>query len=57
MRFGISPLSLELVIDKVLREKGLAGLAQFKLSKLVENVAKMGYQHCEIIFDIYQLFF
>ena len=56
MRFGISPLSLELIIDKVLKEKGLAGLTQFKLSKLVESVAKMGYQHCEIIFDIFQLF-
>ena len=56
MRFGISPLSLELVIDKDLKEKGLAGLAQFKLSDLIEGVAKAGYKHCEITLDIFQLF-
>ena len=56
MRFGISPLSLEFVIDTILKEKGLAGLAEFKLSKLIEGVAKAGYQHCEIIMDIFQLF-
>ncbi|MBY9003253.1 MAG: sugar phosphate isomerase/epimerase [Candidatus Lokiarchaeota archaeon] len=56
MRFGISPLSLELVIDKILKEKGLAGLIQFKLSELIEGVAKAGYKHCEIILDIFQLF-
>jgi sugar phosphate isomerase/epimerase len=56
MRFGISPLSLEFVIDTILKEKGLAGLANFKLSKLIEGVAKAGYQHCEIIMDIFQLF-
>ena len=51
MRFGISPLSLDFVIDKVLKDKGLAGLTQFKLSELMEGVAKAGYKHCEIIFD------
>ncbi|MBY9009942.1 MAG: hypothetical protein KGD74_08770 [Candidatus Lokiarchaeota archaeon] len=56
MRFGISPLSLDFVIDKVLKDKGLAGLTQFKLSELMEGVAKAGYKHCEIIFDIFQLF-
>lgn len=56
MRFGISPLSIELIIDKILKEKGLAGLTQFKLSDLIEGVAKVGYKHCEIIFDIFQLF-
>ena len=56
MRFGISPLSLEFVIDTILKEKGLAGLVEFKLSKLIEGVAKAGYQHCEIILDIFQLF-
>lgn len=56
MRFGISPLSLEFVIDTILKKKGLAGLAEFKLSKLIEGVAKAGYQHCEIIMDIFQLF-
>jgi sugar phosphate isomerase/epimerase len=56
MKFGISPLSLEFVIENILKEKGLAGLAEFKLSKLIEGVAKAGYQHCEIIMDIFQLF-
>ena len=55
MRFGISPLSLDLVIDK-LKEKGLSGLAQFKLSDLIEGVAKAGFKHCEIVLDIFQLF-
>ncbi len=56
MRFGISPLSLDLVIDKILKEKGLAGLAQFRLLDLIEGVAKAGYKHCEIVLDIFQLF-
>ena len=56
MRLGISPFSLEFVIDRVLKEKGLAGLAQFKPSELIEGVAKAGYKHCEISFDIFQLF-
>ncbi|TFG21802.1 MAG: sugar phosphate isomerase/epimerase [Promethearchaeota archaeon] len=56
MRFGISPLSLEFVLDKVLKEKGIEGFAQFKLSKLIEGVAKAGYNHCEISFDIFQIF-
>jgi len=56
MRFGISPLSLEFIIEKVLKQKGLEGFAKFKLSKLIEGVAKAGYNHCEIIFDIFQIF-
>jgi sugar phosphate isomerase/epimerase len=55
MRFGISPLSLDLIIDN-LKEKGLAGLTQFCLSDLIEGVAKAGFKHCEIILDIFQLF-
>ena len=56
MRFGISPLSLGLILDKVLKEKGLNGLSQFRLSELVEGVAKAGYKHCEISLDIFQIF-
>ena len=56
MRFGISPLSLGLIIDKVLKEKGINGLSQFRLSELVEGVAKAGYNHCEISLDVFQIF-
>ena len=56
MRFGISPLSLEFVLDKVLKEKGIEGFAQFKLSKFIEGIAKAGYNHCEISFDVLQIF-
>ena len=56
MRFGVSPLSLEFVIEKILKEKGLSGFAEFSLSKLVEGVAKTGYKHFEITFDIFQVF-
>jgi sugar phosphate isomerase/epimerase len=56
LRFGISPLSLDLIIDKILKEKGLAGFTQFSLSDLIEGVAKAGYDHCEITLDIFQLF-
>ena len=56
MRFGISPLSLEFVIDKVLKEQGIEGFAQFKLSKFIEGIAKAGYKHCEISFDVLQIF-
>jgi sugar phosphate isomerase/epimerase len=56
MRFGVSPLSLEFVIEKILKEKGLSGFAEFSLSELVEGVAKTGYKHFEITFDIFQVF-
>ena len=56
MRFGVSPLSLEFIIEKILKEKGLSGFAEFSLSELVEGVAKTGYKHFEITFDIFQVF-
>ena len=56
MRFGVSPLSLEFIIEKILKEKGLSGFAEFSLSELVEGVAKTGYKHFEITFDIFQIF-
>ena len=56
MRFGVSPLSLEFLIENVLIEKGLEGLSQFSISEFMENVAKTGYRHCEISLDIFQIF-
>jgi len=56
MRFGISPLSYDLIIDGVLKEKGLKGLSEFHFSDVVEGVAAAGYQHCEIQLDLFQVF-
>lgn len=56
MRFGLSPLSYDLIIDGVIKEKGLNGLSEFHFSDVVEGVAAAGYQHCEIQLDLFQVF-
>jgi len=56
MRFGFSPLTYDLIINGVLKEKGLNGLAKFHFSDIVESVAAAGYKHCEILLDIFQIF-
>ncbi|MFX1357432.1 MAG: TIM barrel protein [Promethearchaeota archaeon] len=56
MRFGISPFTLELMINEVLKEKGLEGLSDFQFSDVVKGVAKAGFRHCEISLDVFQIF-
>ncbi|MFX0058310.1 MAG: TIM barrel protein [Candidatus Hodarchaeota archaeon] len=56
MRFGISPLTLELMINDVLKKKGLEGLSEFRFSDIIEGVAKAGFNHCEISLDVFQTF-
>ncbi|MHA1914580.1 MAG: TIM barrel protein [Promethearchaeota archaeon] len=56
MRFGVAPLTLNLFLDRVLKEKGLEGLLGFHFSDVIEGVAKAGYDHCEITMDTFQLF-
>jgi len=56
MRFGFSPFTFDLIINGVLKEKGLNGLEEFHFSDVVESVAAAGYNHCEILLDIFQIF-
>ena len=52
MRFGISPLTYDLLIDGILAKKGLKGLSDFQFSDIVKNAATAGYQHFEIQLDL-----
>jgi len=56
MRFGISPLTYDLLIDGILAKKGLKGLSDFQFSDIVKNAATAGYQHFEIQMDLFQIF-
>ena len=56
MRFGISPLTYDLLIDGILAKNGLSGLSKFQFSDLVKKVATSGYQHFEIQLDLFQVF-
>jgi sugar phosphate isomerase/epimerase len=55
MRFGVSPLSLEFMINRVIKKQGVEGLSKFRLSELVEEIAKEGFKHCEISLDLFQI--
>jgi len=56
MRFGISPMTYELLIDGILAKKGLKGMSEFQFSDLVKRAAESGYQHFEIALDLFQVF-
>ncbi len=56
MRFGISPLTYDLLIDGILAKKGLKGLSDFHFSDIVKSAATAGYQHFEIQLDLFQIF-
>ena len=56
MRFGISPMTYELLIDGILAKKGLEGISEFQFSDLVKKAAESGYQHFEIGLDLFQVF-
>ena len=56
MRFGISPLTYDLIIDDILAKKGLMGLSEFQFTDLVKRAADSGYQHFEIQLDLFQVF-
>ncbi|MFX0073837.1 MAG: cobamide remodeling phosphodiesterase CbiR [Candidatus Hermodarchaeota archaeon] len=56
MRFGISPMTYELLIDGVLAKNGLEGISEFQFSDLVKRAAESGYQHFEIALDLFQVF-
>ena len=55
MKFGCSPFSLEFMFTKVVKEKGIEGLSDFRLSGFVEEMAKEGFKHCEITTDVFQI--
>jgi len=56
MRFGISPMTYDLLIDGILAKKGLGGISEFQFSDLVKRAAESGYQHFEIELDLFQVF-
>jgi sugar phosphate isomerase/epimerase len=56
MRFGISPMTYDLLIEGILAKKGLQGISDFQFSDLVKKAAESGYQHFEIALDLFQVF-
>lgn len=56
MRFGISPMTYDLLIDGILAKKGLDGISEFQFSDLVKSAAVSDYQHFEIALDLFQVF-
>jgi sugar phosphate isomerase/epimerase len=56
MRFGISPMTYDLLIDSILAKKGLEGISEFQFSDLVKRAVESGYQHFEIQLDLFQVF-
>jgi len=56
MRFGISPMTYDLLIDGILAKKGLDGISEFRFSDLIKRAAVSGYQHFEIALDLFQVF-
>jgi sugar phosphate isomerase/epimerase len=56
MRFGISPMTYDLLIDGILAKKGLNGISEFQFSDLVKRAAVSGYEHFEIALDLFQVF-
>jgi sugar phosphate isomerase/epimerase len=55
MKFGITALSLEFMINYIIKEQGIEGLSNFLLSEVIEEIAKAGFKHCEITLDVFQL--
>lgn len=55
MRLGIAPLSVNNILNQVIRQRGVEGLLTFCFSDVIERVAKAGYDHCEITMDAFQL--
>jgi len=56
MRFGISPMTYDLLIDGILAKKGVEGISGFQFSDLIKRAAESGYQHFEIALDLFQVF-
>lgn len=55
MRFGITPLEIDNIINVFKQGKGLEGFLNFRFSDIILNAAERGYTHCEITLDIFQI--
>ncbi len=55
MKFGIAPLSFEFMLNRVAKEYGIEGLSKFRLSEVIEEMAREGFKHFEITSDVFQI--
>ena len=55
MRFGITPLEIDNIVNILKQGKGIEGFLNFRFSDIVLNAAERGYKHCEITLDIFQI--
>ncbi|MHA1489308.1 MAG: hypothetical protein ACTSRI_06605 [Promethearchaeota archaeon] len=55
MRFGITPIEIDNFMSKFDKDKGLSSFLNFRYSDVVLNAVEMGYQHCEITLDLFQI--
>ncbi|MHA1726171.1 MAG: hypothetical protein ACTSYC_10710 [Promethearchaeota archaeon] len=56
MRFGITPLTIDLIMEQVFQKKGLDGFRDFHYTDIIRKVAEAGYQHCEIQWIFFKFF-
>jgi len=55
MRFGITPLEIENIVNVFKQGKGLDSFLNFRFSDVLLDAAERGYKHCEITLDIFQI--
>jgi sugar phosphate isomerase/epimerase len=55
MRFGITPIDAENMASIFDKGKGINSFLDFKFSDVVLDAAELGYKHCEITLDIFQI--
>ena len=55
MRFGITPLEIENIVNVFKQGKGLESFLNFRFSDIVLDAAERGYKLCEITLDIFQI--
>ncbi|MBD3342498.1 MAG: TIM barrel protein [Candidatus Lokiarchaeota archaeon] len=55
MRFGITPLEAENLGVIFKNGKGLEGLTEFRFSDVIKEVIDIGFEHCEITLDLFQV--
>ena len=55
MKYGVTPISLNYVVEAIKDEKGNIDFSRLKFSKLVEESIKVGFKHVEITADMEEI--
>ncbi len=55
MRFGITPINIDNITSMFDKDKGLSSFLNFRYSDVVLDAVEMGYQHCEMTLDLFQI--